>query len=90
MVNLIITDQPNLFVDYGIHSTLDNNCHHQIIHGKINIYVRSPPSYKRQIWNNAKAHKDEIRQSLTLIGYLNSRTSPPVTWYKNLSHQLWA
>ena len=33
-VALIITDQPNLLVDYGIHSSLDNNCHHRIIHGK--------------------------------------------------------
>ena len=32
-VDLIITNQPNLFVDYGIHSSLDNFCHHQIIHG---------------------------------------------------------
>ena len=35
-VDLIITDQPNLFIDYGIHSSLDNCCHHQIIHGKVN------------------------------------------------------
>ena len=35
-VDLIITDQPNLFVDYGIHSSLDNCCHHQIIYGKVN------------------------------------------------------
>ena len=33
-VDLIITDQTNLLVDYGIHSSLDNKCHHQIIHGK--------------------------------------------------------
>ena len=42
-VELIITHQPNLFVDYGIHSSLDNNCHHQTIHGKINICVDLSP-----------------------------------------------
>ena len=36
-VDLIITDQLNLFIYYGIHSSLDNCCHHQIIHGKVNI-----------------------------------------------------
>ena len=30
-VDLIIIDLPNLFVDFGIHSSLDNCCHHQII-----------------------------------------------------------
>ena len=44
-VDLIITDQPNLFVDFGIHPSLDNCCHHQIIHGEVNLSVRSPPPY---------------------------------------------
>ena len=48
-VDLIITDQPNLLVDYGIHSSLDNKCHHQIIHGKINISVPAPPPFKRTV-----------------------------------------
>ena len=48
-VDLIITDQPNLFIDYGIHSSLDNCCHHQIIHGKVNISIPSPPPFKRRI-----------------------------------------
>ena len=70
-VDLIITDQQNLLVDYGIHSSLDNNCHHQIIHGKVNISVPSPPPHKRQIWNYAKADKDEIRHFLTNIDWIS-------------------
>ena len=70
-VDLIITDQPNLFVEYGIHSSLDNNCHHQIIHGKINISVPSPPPYKRRIWDYEKAGKDERRQFLTNIDWIS-------------------
>ena len=68
---MIITDQPNLFVDYGIHSSLDNNCHHQIINGKINISVPSPPPYKRQICDYANPDKDEIRQFLTNIDWIS-------------------
>ena len=56
-IDLIITDQPNLFVDYGIHSSLDNFCHYQIIHGKVNVSVSSPPPYKRQVWDYSKANK---------------------------------
>ena len=64
---MIITDQPNLFVDYGIHSSLDNCCHHQIIYGKVNISVPSPPPYKRRMWDYAKANEDEIRECLSNI-----------------------
>ena len=38
-IELIITDQPNLFVDFRVHSSSDNHCQHQIIHGKLNISV---------------------------------------------------
>ena len=45
-IDLIITDQPNLFVDFGVHSSSDNHCQYQIIHGKLNISVPTPPPYK--------------------------------------------
>ena len=41
-IDLIITDQPNLFVDFGVHSFLDDQCQHQIIHDKRNISVPRP------------------------------------------------
>ena len=68
-VDLIITDQPNLFIDYGIHSSLDNCCHHQIIHCKVNISIPSPPPFKRRIWGYAKANKDEIQECLNDIDW---------------------
>ena len=68
-VDLIITDQPNLFIDYGIRSSLDNCCHHQIIHGKVNISIPSPPPFKRSIWDYAKANKDEIQECLNNIDW---------------------
>ena len=68
-VDLIITDQPSLFVDYGIHSSLDNFCHHQIIHGKVNVSVPSPPPYKRQVWDYSKANKEKIWNTLLNIDW---------------------
>ena len=53
-VDLIITDQPNLFVDFGIHPSLDNCCHHQIMHGEVNLNVPSPPPYERKFGNIQK------------------------------------
>ena len=45
-IDLIITDQPNLFLQSGVHSSLDQNCQHRIIYGKINISLPPPPLYK--------------------------------------------
>ena len=56
-IELIITDQPNLFVDFGEHPSLDNHCEHHIIDGKINISVPPPPPLKRKIWYYARAKK---------------------------------
>ena len=30
-IDLILTDQPNLFIDSGVHPSLHEQCHHQII-----------------------------------------------------------
>ena len=68
-IDLIITDQPNLFVDFGVHSSLDNHCQHQIIHGKQNILVLTHPPYKQKIWYYAKAQKDKIKSTLENIDW---------------------
>ena len=36
-IDLIFTDQPNLIIDSGTHPSLHPNCHHKIIHCKIDI-----------------------------------------------------
>ena len=36
------------------------NCHHQIIHCKINLQVEYPTPYQRHVWNYAKGKKDNI------------------------------
>ena len=63
-IDLIFTNQPNLVVDSGTHPSLHPNCHHQIIHCKINLQVEYPPPYQRHVWNYAKANKDAILSAL--------------------------
>ena len=43
-IDLILTDQSNLPVSSGVHSSLHPNCHHHIVHSRINlnIYYLSP------------------------------------------------
>lgn len=42
-IDLIITNQPNLFIELGIHPSLHEQCHHQIIHGKLSARNLAPP-----------------------------------------------
>ena len=68
-IDLIITDQPNLFVETGVHPSLDNNCQHQIIHGKLNITLPSPPPYKRTVWDYGKVNTCAIKDLLNDINW---------------------
>ena len=47
--DLLFTSQPNLVMESGVHSSLHQNCHLQIIHAKINLKVCYPPPYEREI-----------------------------------------
>ena len=34
-IDLIVTDQPNIFVESGVHPSLDEHCQHQVVYGLI-------------------------------------------------------
>ena len=34
-IDLILTDQPNIFIDSGVHPSLHVLCHHQIVYGRV-------------------------------------------------------
>ena len=40
-IDLIFMSQPNLVPDFGIHSSLHSNCHHQIVFVKFNLHIVS-------------------------------------------------
>ena len=68
-IDLIFTNQPNLVVDSGTHPSLHPNCHHQIIHCKINLQVEYPPPHQRHVWNYAKTNKDAILSALQNVDW---------------------
>ena len=68
-IDLVITNQPNCFVDSGTHPSLDEHCQHQIIYGKMNISVPYPPPYKRTIWEYSKACPLKIKTILASIDW---------------------
>ena len=50
-IDLIFTTQPNTLLESGVHHSLDQNCHHQIIFAKFNLKVYYPPPYERKIFH---------------------------------------
>ena len=49
-IDLIFTDQPNLVVESGVHPSLHEQCHHQLVYGKLSVSNVKLPPYKRRIW----------------------------------------
>ena len=68
-IDLIITDQPNFFVESGVHPSLDDHCQHQIIFGKLNLSIPAPPPYRRTIWDYSKAETNKIRDVIYSIDW---------------------
>ena len=54
-IDLIFSDQPNLVIESGVHQSLHEQCHHQIVFGKLSVSNVSPPPHTRRIWYYDKA-----------------------------------
>ena len=48
----------------GVHSSLHQNCHHQIIHAKFNLKVCYPPPYESEIWHYKHTNVDQIQRPI--------------------------
>ena len=59
-IDLIITDQPNLFVESGNNPALEWQCQHHLVYGKLNLSMLAPPPYSRTIWDYTKADIQSI------------------------------
>ena len=69
-LDLIFTDQPNLSISSGVHSSLHSNCHHQIVHSSFSLNIHyPPPPYQRLTWDYKKADSIKIRQALESINW---------------------
>ena len=71
-IDLIFTDQPNLIINSGVHSSLHPNCHHQIIFAKINFKIEFPPPYTRLVWDYNKANSNAIKTAINNFDWKNA------------------
>ena len=77
-IDLIFTDQPNLIVHSGVYSSLHSNCHHQLIHCKLNFNIKYSPHYQRLIWNYNTANIKNIQRSTEMLDWENAFTNKNV------------
>ena len=78
-IDLLFTDQPNLIIEPGVHPSLHDQCHHQIIYGKLSVSNIVLPPYTRRVWYYDKADFAAIRKSIEMFAWhkhLDNMTCP--------------
>ena len=68
-IDLIFTNQPNLFLETGVHPTLHERCHHHIVFVKITANNLAPPPYNPKFWYYERANIPAIRRSIELYDW---------------------
>ena len=78
-IDLIFIDQPNLITESGVHPSLHEQWHHQIVYGKLSVSNIALPPYTRKIWHYDKADFVAIRKSIEMFAWpeqLDNMTCP--------------
>jgi hypothetical protein len=68
-IDLVVTSQPNIFLQCEVHPSIHGNCHHQINFAKISINNPPPKPYKRRLWHYSRANTDFIKRSLNNVDW---------------------
>ena len=68
-IDLVVTNQPHLVIDSGVHSSLSSTCHHKIVFAKLSLKVEDPPPYERIFWYYFRADKASINQAINAINW---------------------
>ena len=71
-IDLIFTSQPNLVVDFGIHPSLHENCHHQLIYSKFDLKIFYSSPYERTVWYYQQADTELIKRFLENFDWKNA------------------
>ena len=69
-IDLIFTNNKFAFVDNGVIPSIDPQCKHQIIQGKNNFHISSPPKYDRKVWDYKMGDVVSIRNHVLLTDWL--------------------
>ena len=68
-IDVVFTDQSNLIVADGTHSSLNPKCHHQITYCKLNLNIKYPPLYEQLVWDYKRANVESNKNSIELVNW---------------------
>ena len=71
-IYLILTSQPNLVMESGIHPSLHSNGHHQIIFAKWNLFIFYPSSCERTVWHYERENTELIIRATDQFDWLRA------------------
>ena len=74
LLDLVITDNPNVVNKCTILPSLDPRCHHQINSLELNIANPPPPSITRRIWHYDRANWESINQAISSFDWVTKLT----------------
>ena len=63
-IDLIFTNQPNIIMDSGVHSSLHEKCYHQIIYSKLSLKLEYPPPHICKSCDYNRSETDSINRSI--------------------------
>ena len=78
-IDLILTSQPNLVVESGVHPSLHPNCIHQIVFAKFNLNISYLPPYSREVWHYREANTGLVRRAISNFNWWKSFYNSNVT-----------
>ena len=89
-IDLIFTDQPNLIIESGVHPSLHERRHHQIIYGTLSVSNIALPPYTRKVWYYDKEDFVAIRRSIEMFRWHENldKISCPIEQVKFLNEVL--
>ena len=67
-----------MVLESGVHQSLHQNCHRQIIFAKFNLKVYYPRPYERTIFHYSQANVDDIQQVINNFDWENALVNTDV------------
>ena len=61
-----------MVLNSGVHPSLYEKCHHQIVFGEVSLKIEFPPPYERNIWDYDKADNNLINQCIQQFDWLQA------------------
>ena len=71
-IDLLFTNEPNMVLNSGVHPSLYEKCHHQIVFAEVSLKIEFPPPYERNIWDYDKADNNLINQCIQQFDWLQA------------------